>query len=107
MKSGIQGMPAEVRTSTGTGLLNFRHFSPEVPDSLHIGAYPFISAPNIRDLTNHERPANGVNKDRSSPDDLANCHAEGRGFESHQPLFRTPARRAGVRGSGAGRADRS
>jgi hypothetical protein len=43
---------------------------------------------NIRDLADHESPANGLIKGRSSPDDLANCHAEGRGFESHQPLFR-------------------
>lgn len=45
---------------TGTGLLDFRHFWREVPDSLHIGAYPCISAPNTRDLANHESPANGV-----------------------------------------------
>jgi hypothetical protein len=28
-----------------------------VPDSLHIGAYPRISAPDIRDLANYESPA--------------------------------------------------
>jgi hypothetical protein len=48
------------RRAIGTGLLDFRHFSPEVPDSLHIRAYPFISALNIRDLANYESPANGV-----------------------------------------------
>jgi hypothetical protein len=57
-----------------------------VPDSLHIHAYPFISALNIPDFVNHESPANGLIKDRRLPDDLANCHAEGRGFESLQPL---------------------
>jgi hypothetical protein len=65
-----------------------------VPDSLHIHAYPFISALNIPDFVNHESPANGPIKDRRLPDDLANCHAEGRGFESHQPLrFDSPALR--------------
>jgi hypothetical protein len=57
-----------------------------VPDSLHINAYPFISALNIHDLANHESPAKRLIKDRSSLDDLTNCHAEGRGFESLQPL---------------------
>jgi hypothetical protein len=28
--------------ATGTGLLDFRHFWREVPDSLHIHAYPCI-----------------------------------------------------------------
>jgi len=46
--------------ATGTGLLDFRHFWREVPESLHIRAYPFISALNIRDLANYESPANGV-----------------------------------------------
>jgi hypothetical protein len=55
---------------------------------------------NIRDLADHESPANGLIKGPSSPDDLANCHAEGRGFESHQPLFANPLH---VGGSGSAR----
>jgi hypothetical protein len=36
----------------------FRHFWREVPDSLHIHAYPCISALNLHDFSNHESPAN-------------------------------------------------
>jgi len=44
----------------GTATADFRHFWREVPDSLHIRAYPFVSALNIHDLANYESPANGV-----------------------------------------------
>jgi hypothetical protein len=47
-----------MRAAIGTGLLDFRHFWREVPDSLHIRAYPCISALNIGDLANYESPAN-------------------------------------------------
>lgn len=80
--------PEREHGATGTGPRDFRHFWREVPDSLHIYAYPFISALNIHDLADDESPANGLIKDQSSRDDLPNCHAEGRGFESLQPLRR-------------------
>jgi hypothetical protein len=71
-----------------------------VPDSLHIHAYPFISALNIPDFVNHESPANGLIKDRGLPDDLANSHAEGRGFESLQPLLLQTGTFQGARKAG-------
>jgi len=44
-----------------------------------------------------------ASSDTALPEGWCNCHAEGRGFESHQPLRRKPARGAGFRVFGAGR----
>jgi len=68
----------------------FGHFLAEVPKSLHIGAYCWLrpSAVLLRNRCKqqHSLPA-GL-------EDGPNCHAEGRKFESLQPLSRDcPARR--------------
>lgn len=41
-----------------TGLADFGHFCPGVPETLHIGAYPRIFTRNGRNLANHKSPAN-------------------------------------------------
>jgi hypothetical protein len=76
----------------GTAISSFGHFCAEVPKSLHIGAYPRVFARDLSSFPDHESPANGPDLGPKLPDDLANCHAEDRGFESLQPLrFESPA----------------
>jgi hypothetical protein len=67
--------------------LDFGHFFAEVPESLHIGANRCISLAGPRPPGTTEVAANRHNEAAADFGDLANCHAEGRGFESLQPLF--------------------
>ena len=70
-----------------TALLDFRHSGRGVPETLLIGAYLRIFGQDERGLVNCKSPANEVDLGLQRIRDLPNCHAEGRGFESHQPLF--------------------
>jgi hypothetical protein len=75
-----------------TGHRDFGHFCAEVPKSLHIGAYPRVLLIAGRLPRRCETPANMRYSLPAGPGDGPNCHAEGRGFESHQPLrFESPA----------------
>jgi hypothetical protein len=66
---------------------SFGHFCDEVPKSLHISAYPRVFLREVPVSFINESPANGHYLGRELVDELSNCHAEGRGFESLQPLF--------------------
>jgi hypothetical protein len=58
-----------------------------VPETTHIGAYPCVSKAANADRANRKSPANQLVLVLYSLEGWPNCHAEGRGFESHQPLL--------------------
>jgi hypothetical protein len=88
---------ASVRGRDQTATSNFRHSWPEVPKSLHIGAHPRVLLIVGRLLRHHETPASGHIRCSPGLGDGPNCHAEGRGFESLQPLRTRSRSRAGSR----------
>jgi hypothetical protein len=97
-----QGPVIDPLEANQTGLRGFGHFCAEVPKSLHIGAYPRVLLIAGCLSRCYEIPASSHISLPAGLEDRRNCHAEGRGFESHQPLFREcPAR--GRVGFGAGR----
>jgi uncharacterized protein (DUF433 family) len=57
-----------------------------VPETLHIGAYLCVSTAESVDRVTRKSPANRRVLVLHSPDGWPDCHAEGRGFESLQPL---------------------
>jgi hypothetical protein len=69
-----------------TGPASFGHFSREVPDSLHIRAYRCLFLRGEPARLSSKIPAKRRSRRAWPANDLANCHAEGRGFESLQPL---------------------
>jgi hypothetical protein len=75
--------------------LDFGHFRPEVPETLHVGAYPRIFTLATRGIINLESPANWLDRGLPGAVDRRNCHAEGPEFESQSP-FRERRRSTGV-----------
>ncbi|HEY6551467.1 MAG TPA: hypothetical protein VIY71_09750, partial [Solirubrobacterales bacterium] len=50
--------PLSPKAAIGTGLRDFGHFWPEVPETPHIGAHPGISAAVSADRATRKSPAN-------------------------------------------------
>lgn len=79
---------------------DFGHFLAEVPKSPHIAAYLRVFLIGVGSDAPPQNPCKCPCSPPSGLGDGPHCHAEGRGLESHQPLFRESAARGRVVASG-------